>query len=248
MEWDPWCGGRSLQNILASFRFMNPFVNSYFSNNYWSLPTNTPLILRNEISGINIGENSVVFWEGCDKPSFSSFYSSYFSNYDEVSWHKFIWHKGKSLRFTSYTWMALLGKLKMADLLISRGINVLPNCVFCSNGCENHSHMFFTCDYSYTVIISLLPCLDVFLLRPNLLQAFEFIEDSLSYNRWERNFCYLIICSSIYYLWKERSTRKFEKLWNSPSQLCRIIRRAVFAKVKSWKQFDELNGRFGIAG
>ncbi|PKU80820.1 hypothetical protein MA16_Dca025818 [Dendrobium catenatum] len=247
MEWDHWCGGRSLHDIMPNYKFRNPLVKSYLKDNCWAIPPSTPYLLLNEIVGINIIEQPRVTWDGAVNPSFSTFYTSFFTHLEEVSWHKFIWHKRKSLRFSAYAWMALLGKLKTADLLLMKGINVLSDCSFCSTGSDNHSHLFFACDFSYSVIISLLPPLEVFLLRPNLLQTFEFFEDSQEFCCWEKIFCYFTICSSIYFLWRERNTRRFDNVWKSPTLLCGIIRlQAILAKVKNWKHYDDLNRRFDI--
>ncbi|KAI0522769.1 hypothetical protein KFK09_005154 [Dendrobium nobile] len=158
----------------------------------------------------------------------------------------FIWHKKKSLRFSSYAWMAMLGKLKTADHLNLRGIEALPTCSFCSEGRDCHSHIFFSCDFSYIVITSLFPPLGAFLLRPNLMQTFQWFDDSVDYCCWEKNFCYFTICCTIYYLWHERNSRRFENVWKSPSQLFYIIRNAIIAKVKHWNRFDELKDRFSF--
>ncbi|PKU79143.1 hypothetical protein MA16_Dca000487 [Dendrobium catenatum] len=244
MEWDHWCNGKSLKDILPSFKFEKSFVNCYTSNYGWNLPSSTPPLLLTEMLDINFYEQPAVVWDGSLSPTFSTFYDSYFGLNDEVCWHKFVWHKKKSLRFSSYAWMAMLGKLKTADILIQRGIDAYVTCSFCGAGSDCHSHLFFSCDFSFTVIASLLPPLGSFLFRPNLLQTFEFFEEARDFSIGEKNFCYFTICSSIYFLWRERNTRRFENNWKSPMTLISVIRHAILAKVKFWKQFEDLKRRF----
>ncbi|PKU64706.1 hypothetical protein MA16_Dca017648 [Dendrobium catenatum] len=244
MEWDHWCNGISLKDIMQSFKFEDSFVNCYTNGYGWTLPPSTPNLLVAEIMGLNIFEHPMVLWLGSPTPTFSTFYTSYFSVVQEVSWQKFIWHKKKSLRFSSYAWMAMLGKLKTADQLILRGIDAYSPCSFCGDGSESHSHLFFTCDFTFSVISSLLPPLRSFLLRPNMMQTFVYFDESLDYNSWEKTFCYYTICSSIYFLWRERNSRRFEMIWRSPSKITSVIRLAILAKVKYWKHFDDLKRRF----
>ncbi|KAI0500081.1 hypothetical protein KFK09_018289 [Dendrobium nobile] len=60
--------------------------------------------------------------------------------------------------------MAVLGKLKCADILISRGISVNPMCSFCRGSLESRQRLFFDCDSSFLVLIGLLPAFGSFLL------------------------------------------------------------------------------------
>ncbi|PKU80301.1 hypothetical protein MA16_Dca005832 [Dendrobium catenatum] len=246
MEWDHWCNGKSLKDIMQSVNFEDSFVNCYTTSSGWLLPPTTPNLLVAEISSMPFSENSMVFWLGSPSPTFSTFYYSYFNIVEEVIWHKYIWHKRKSLRFSAYAWLAILGKLKTADQLLLRGIDAFSHCSFCDGGHDSHSHMFFTCDFSFTVISSLLPQLRSFLLRPNMMQVFGIFDESLDYCSWEKNFCYFTICCSIYFLWRERNSRRFEMVWRSPSRIISAIRFAIIAKVKYWKHFDELKRRFDL--
>ncbi|PKU83547.1 hypothetical protein MA16_Dca008234 [Dendrobium catenatum] len=140
--------------------------------------------------------------------------------------------------------MAVTGKLKTADNLISRGIVVPSLCTFCSRFPENHNHLFFGCDFSFMILIRMLPELNIFLLRPTIAQIYDFFEHSSTYNRREKDFGCLSISCIIYYIWKERNCRRFSGVCiNSVKVIC-TISNAIRLKTAKWKTKDMLLERF----
>ncbi|KAI0516493.1 hypothetical protein KFK09_009185 [Dendrobium nobile] len=101
--------------------------------------------------------------------------------------------------------MARIGKLKTADNLQLRGIQVPLNCSLCSCHLENHSHLFFDCDFTFYILKNILPDFNSFLFRPSLPQALDFIENSVNFNRTKKEFCYLVISCITYHIWRERN-------------------------------------------
>ncbi|KAI0500544.1 hypothetical protein KFK09_018758 [Dendrobium nobile] len=218
--WDPWCDN-------------NPIADSFYS----------PALAH------SWDEEPLLFWEGSAFPSNRNFLSLLHENLEDVVWSKFIWHKGYALRFACYIWMAIIGKLKTADNLIMRGINVNAGCGFCSNHLESHSHIFFECDFSFSILTGLFPYMDTFYLRPNILQTFDFLTNLRSHGRHERNFCYLTLAALVYYLWRERNNRRFSTIWRSPNELKSEIIHAIRAKGRNWKSFEKIKPIFsGILG
>ncbi|PKU63415.1 hypothetical protein MA16_Dca010025 [Dendrobium catenatum] len=246
MNWDPWCFGNSLNDIFPSYFLEEKCVDSFTDSFGWALPSSAPIALRDTLAGVHFSEQPATAWDGSESPNFSTFYYSYFKHLDEVNWHSFLWHKRFSLRYSSYAWMAVLGKLKTADQLRLRGIDVLDGCSLCDSGIESHSHLFFACDFTFTVINSLLPLLDVFLLRPNLLQIYDYFGSSSHFTSREKQFCFFVINCTIYFVWRERNTRKFENVWKNPFAIADSIRHATLAKVKNWKNYNGLRDRFGM--
>ncbi|KAI0491568.1 hypothetical protein KFK09_025828 [Dendrobium nobile] len=141
--------------------------------------------------------------------------------------------------FSSYGWLALKNGLKTADHLLKRGILVNSMCAFCHDYGETHSHLFFECDFSFGIINSLIPQTQNLLLRPNLLQAFEFVED-IADNRSLKALYYLLINSAIYFIWRARNDRIFGNLIDCRSTVIRKIKRACHAKVVGWKNANDL--------
>ncbi|PKU85081.1 hypothetical protein MA16_Dca018195 [Dendrobium catenatum] len=141
--------------------------------------------------------------------------------------------------------MAILGKLKCADSLIRRGLQVNPLCNFCSGHSETHSHLFFGCDFTFGVLTKLLPATNAYYLRPNLFQVYDFMWNNANLAVLEKKFASLAISSIVYFLWRERNQRRFSDVRKSINQVCDDICVAVCAKVKNWNNHDSLDGKFG---
>ncbi|PKU71506.1 hypothetical protein MA16_Dca004348 [Dendrobium catenatum] len=133
--------------------------------------------------------------------------------------------------------MAIKGGLKTADSLFARGIEVNKNCALCHCYDETSSHLFFECDYSFAILSILMRNLGFLLLRPNILQIFEYIEDT---HHKDKDFFFLLICCAVYYIWRERNDRKFGGKSVSSTTLAHKIKTAVLSKILKWKKVENL--------
>ncbi|PKU81270.1 hypothetical protein MA16_Dca015299 [Dendrobium catenatum] len=133
--------------------------------------------------------------------------------------------------------MAIKGGLKMADSLTMRGIQVDKICALCHCFDETTTHLFFECDYSFSILSILMRNLGFLLLRPNILQIFEYIEDT---HHMDKNFYFLLICCAVYYIWRERNDRKFGGNSVSCTTLTHNIKTVVLLKFLKWKNAENL--------
>ncbi|KAI0516164.1 hypothetical protein KFK09_008836 [Dendrobium nobile] len=69
--------------------------------------------------------------------------------------------------------MAILGGLKTVNTLLSRGIAIDLECILCHNCNETTNHLFFECNYYFSIIVNLLSCMRWHLLRSNIFQVFD---------------------------------------------------------------------------
>ncbi|PKU73019.1 hypothetical protein MA16_Dca007582 [Dendrobium catenatum] len=129
--------------------------------------------------------------------------------------------------------MAIRGGLKTADCLIFRGILVSNTCALCHHFEENVSHIFFECDYSFAIVSSLMRNLGFLLLRPNILQLFEYIDES---HTNDKDMYFLLVCSAVYHIWRGRNERKFGGNAVSSTSLAIKIKTAVLSKIRMWKK------------
>ncbi|PKU87667.1 hypothetical protein MA16_Dca009839 [Dendrobium catenatum] len=225
----------------------NLSVGNFILDFGWNLPEFFPGHVKASICKSLIVENGpVLIWDSVstDKPSNKIFSDYLHYNLEDVNWFKYIWHKGFALRYASYSWMAIKQILKMADILNIRGIPVNPNCSFCLGNSETHSHVYFECDYSFSLLIALFPVMVKFYLRPNLVQTYDFFESHRNYSRAEKNFCYLTVAVLVYHLWRERNNRRFSNAWRSPDELKRVIILAIVAKARNWRHYDMFKANF----
>ncbi|PKU63786.1 Putative ribonuclease H protein [Dendrobium catenatum] len=242
--WDPWLAGTLIGEAGSDLDVF--LVKDLFFNNTWHLPTSIPLSIKDQIMAVEINRNNEVLWNGSQEWLFRNFIEFYYASLPNVGWYNSIWHKSHALKFACFAWMARLGKLKTADNLLLRGIQVPLNCSLCLGNLENHSHLFFSCDFSYYVLKTILPDFNCFLLRPNLSQTFEFIENSARFNKREKNFCFLALSCIIYHIWRERNNRRFSGLRINVARLICNITSALRLKTLKWKNRDSLLCRFYV--
>ncbi|PKU60598.1 hypothetical protein MA16_Dca028108 [Dendrobium catenatum] len=149
---------------------------------------------------------------------------------EKVSWHKFVWHKHSSLRFSIYSWIAFKEGLKTASNLATRGISVCPSCIFCKSNLETHNHLFFECDFSFNILLRFFSRMQSMLLRSNLWQVFNYIEDQEVTNNM-KNYHFLSISAIVYFIWRSRNDRLFSNCSDSVTVITSKIKRAVYLKI-----------------
>ncbi|KAL0916751.1 hypothetical protein M5K25_014286 [Dendrobium thyrsiflorum] len=244
MFWDPWCNGCALVDLFSPTNLNPPHVSSYLNDSTWSLPEHFPDTVISSILGITIADQPCIKWDGSNNFFFNIFIADYYSDLEDVSWSNYLWHKRYALRHSAYAWMAILGKLKTADILSTRGINIPAACPFCLEANETHNHLFFECDFSYSIIRTLLPWLEFFLMRPNILQLFDYVAGFQNFNEEEKSFCFLTLCGTIYYIWRERNNRRFSVSWKSPNTITALIAKDIKLKVYNLKNLGRLLNSF----
>ncbi|KAL0921833.1 hypothetical protein M5K25_008945 [Dendrobium thyrsiflorum] len=245
--WDPWLDGcqfnYSSQDIRDNFPF-HAKVADYVDLGTWLLPE--PLVQNLDSFSITSVASNGVTWKTC-KPCFSVFILEYFKEVEHVSWAKFLWHKHFALKYTIYAWLALNRGLKTADELSRRNILINHTCPLCFNHPESVDHLFFECDYGFTILVKLMPSLGNFLFRPRLLQLLEYLGDCDFLDIGKQNLYLFTVCCAIYYLWRERNERRFNSNFRSTSTLCSLIKHAVEHKAFKWKVWADLGGHSSIA-
>ncbi|PKU86007.1 hypothetical protein MA16_Dca001838 [Dendrobium catenatum] len=89
--------------------------------------------------------------------------------------------------------MDLVGVLKTAYSLLRRGISIDAIFSLCHLNQESTTHLFFECNFSFSIIDLILGIKD-FLYRPSILQIFGSIEDGHTTTKNAKNFLHLITC------------------------------------------------------
>ncbi|PKU81899.1 Putative ribonuclease H protein [Dendrobium catenatum] len=245
MWWDPWCQGNTVLDAAQSI-CLTGVVSDFISNGFWSLPSQLDQSVCTRITATPIfaHPHSQISWAGSFKPSFKDYYMGFYSELNLVPWFKFVWHAHYALKYASYAWMALLDGLKTVDVLAKRNIYLPPECSLCRIEDESTAHCFFQCEFSFSVISTLLPSLNSFLLRPNLHQIFQYFDGVETLKGFEKNFCYFVICCTLYHLWRERNGRRFGELETSGQDYLKKIIYAIKAKTGNWKQVDRIKDAF----
>ncbi|XP_020696586.1 uncharacterized protein LOC110109730 [Dendrobium catenatum] len=241
--WDPWCGGISIadylkeKNIIANFsQFYNLKVSSFILDMKWEIPHCFDNYIGSLIRAVKIeNQPAAHLWLGNHNPLFTNFTTHFYAHLETVEWFKQIWHKKFSLRFAVYTWLAFKRGLKTADALAIRGIITQNCCCFCHNYPESITHLFFECDFCFSIAKNVLPWLNNWLLRPNLSQLFNSISDQ-AYSSYYTNVYLLSASAMIYFLWRARNDRIFGGIVDYQNTVISKIKKAVIWKTQGWKK------------
>ncbi|XP_028548304.1 uncharacterized protein LOC114578901 [Dendrobium catenatum] len=246
MLWDPWCAGFAVSELSQGHLLNNYTVKEFISDGRWSFSNWSAFPLLNRITYVPIlnGPIHAVTWIGSSNPVFKTFYMKFYSDLETVHWYKFVWHKNTALRHSAYVWLTLLDGLKTADILAKRNIVINPVCPLCRKEAESIVHCFFQCAHTFAVISSLIPLFRNFLLPPTLLQLFDFIDGNRRLHNFEKEFCYFVICCTVYYLWRDRNTLRFTASKNTVQDSIRRIIHAIKVKTFNWKRIELLKVAF----
>ncbi|KAL0923655.1 hypothetical protein M5K25_007721 [Dendrobium thyrsiflorum] len=245
--WDHWCSDSPFglntdgQYLRSAFNHHSS-VGCLIMDLHWSLPEDMPMSLQAIISSIKIHdlESPSLLWDNRSNAVFRDFTKHFYCSLPEVSWANLIWHQKNPLRYSSITWLSIVGGLKTADALLTRNITVNPICNFCNSNPESVSHLFFECPFSYSIITNVIPGTNGLLLRPNILQLLVWISDSTAFSSKAKNLYFLVACCSVYHIWRERNERRFGIQFNCSASIIRKIKTAVFEKICRWKDAMDL--------
>ncbi|PKU78781.1 Putative ribonuclease H protein [Dendrobium catenatum] len=242
MHWDHWFQDNKFDTCPDGVLLLNAFhTNSplkvIISDMSWNLPDFLPSAVCDLVSAIPILDSSTpcLRWDNIGDVKFRCFILEFYSLYPKCSWNNIIWHSKFALRYSCYSWMAVVGGLKTADALNSRNISVPMNCSLYHEHIEKVTHLFFECSYSFVVISKLIPPVKRFLLRPTILQLGEWIDGEAIGNLHVKSLYHLLTCCAIYFIWRERNNRRFGNSVNCYTTTVLCIKKAVLEKVLKWR-------------
>ncbi|KAL0920558.1 hypothetical protein M5K25_009701 [Dendrobium thyrsiflorum] len=206
--WDHWT---SVVGLADSFHAsLDAYVGEFINDKQWVLPLDLDPNISNSIKAIPIYEESkyCLLWDNTELGCFGSYVKVFHDNIPTSNWANHLWFKGCSLRYSAFAWFCLIGDLKTAEALKTRNIYIDSICPLCRLDSESSRHLFFECQYSFNIILKLIPQANSLLLRPNAPQFFDWLDD-LNCNADMLHLHKLITCCSIYLIWKERNDRRY---------------------------------------
>ncbi|PKU63238.1 Putative ribonuclease H protein [Dendrobium catenatum] len=251
-RWDHWLCNSRVEEFLATqdlnYQFPTFYSNSLvrdfiLGDNLALLSCFSPL-MKSNILNVGIEEGYICLWWDNNKDcKHYNFVLEFYKSHPTVSWHKFIWGPKFGLRYSCFSWLALVGGIKTAEVLNKRNILVPLSCSLYFSQLESVAHLFFECPYSFNIIRTLIRGSNCFLMEPSLLQLLEWIDGNGLVSVEEKNFFSLIVCCCVYFIWKERNQRRFNNAFNSSKSTVFCIRKVVQAKISNWKNSSHMLGK-----
>ncbi|KAH0899588.1 hypothetical protein HID58_049156 [Brassica napus] len=145
------------------------------------------------------------------------------------AWAPLLWHKGLIPRHATTTWLFILDRNPTLDRLLSWGLDVDTICLLCGNADESRNHLFFECQYSVEVWLSICARLN-FTSPPTSWNATMTWLPNASSDRSIKIALLQAWQATVYSLWQERNIRFHSGQTIPSSVLGRNIHRMVSDK------------------
>jgi hypothetical protein len=123
-----------------------------------------------------------------------------------VSWGRVVWEQWSLPKYSFILWLAVLGKLKTRDRL--RFIPTDPNCLFCRQVEESHSHLFFACEWTCRLWARIKSWLRIGRTMQTLASAIRGFHSQR--NNLEARMKRVSLGITVYLIWEERNRRVFD--------------------------------------
>ncbi|XP_028548227.1 uncharacterized protein LOC114578859 [Dendrobium catenatum] len=246
--WDHWCLGNTIYEKIQNSHIdlaIDSQLASWINNGEWCIPDTVNSSIRNFILNMHIDNDGKkhIGWDKKENAKFKDFYLSYFANDIQYDWHQLVWHYKHAMRYSVYSWMALRGGLKTCDVLAVRNIQVKDNiCNLCYSNMETISQMLFECDYSFNVLVKLIPSFQTHYFRPTVYLALLYIDNKDKAKKIKAGRL-LILNAIIYHIWIERNNRRFKSSALCANSLIKKISKNINIKLMGWKNGIEENTR-----
>lgn len=160
---------------------------------------------------------------------------NYNDNLEKCDWGPLVWHQKHTIRYSIFFWMAIMQSFKTVDNLSYRHIYIKPICPLYNLDFKSISHLLFECNYSFCILIMLIPSFKNFLLRPNLYQYLNFIHNIPHIKQQFKNILLLTIHRGVYHIWREHNDRRLSASNNSMLALFHKIKYNITSKSSRWK-------------
>ncbi|XP_028550234.1 uncharacterized protein LOC110098703, partial [Dendrobium catenatum] len=178
--WDHWCHHLPLHDYLGDAYvgdISDCCISELISGGFWDFPVHFPTLLQQACLSVNIAEHEgpCLLWKNKCQAKFNQYMEEFYTDMPDCNWYKLIWHKKHILKHSVFVWQGLMGGLKTADALFIRHIQVPATCNLCHSHDESISHLFFECNYSFAILLGIIPGTRNYLLRPSIMQLSDWI-------------------------------------------------------------------------
>lgn len=209
------------------------------NNGYWSLPparSDQLVNLHAHLTTVQLNTLDDYYeWEVdgiiSDRYSSGIIYDKLREEGSHVPWYDSVWNKAGIPRHNFLSWLFTLDRCPTRDRTIRWGHQTSPLCLMCNNCDENRNHLFFLCQYSWTVWESAaLRCG----IQPErtwdrlLLQL-----ASLGPRSTKGMLLRLCWQGCIYWIWMERNARLHRQTYRSPENLTKQVERQIKDRISS---------------
>lgn len=208
-------------------------------NNNWMLPPARSERLVNIhalLTTINLNEIEDYYeWEVdgkvSDTYSMGKIYEKICLAGASVPWCESVWNKAGIPRHSFLTWLFVLNRCPTRDRIRGWGFQTDTACVLCNQAEESRDHLFFNCQYSWSIWGRLAPRCGI---RPEQNWDRVLMQIQLTSPRSTTGML-LCLCwqGCIYWTWGERNARIHRQVYRSADSISRTLDRQIKDRILS---------------
>lgn len=146
-----------------------------------------------------------------------------------VNWAKIVWFPSGIPKHNFLTWLLMLDRCPTRDRLLRWGLPSDPNCLLCNTVPESRDHLFFSCNYSWTVWNRIADRLQ---LLPD--RSWETQITNMQHYQGPRQDKLLRLLSwqaTLYNVWSERNARLHQQISKPPDIVAKQVECTIRAKI-----------------
>ncbi|CAL9232954.1 unnamed protein product, partial [Arabidopsis halleri] len=155
-----------------------------------------------------------------------------------VSWHKGVWIKHGTPKFSFCVWLAARNRLSTGDRMLQWNRGASVTCSFCNNAPESRDHLFFACSYTSQIWKALAKQLYQARYSTNWYSLLNTI--TVGWQDRKKSFvARYVLHATLYTIWRERNGRKHGEKPNPAPLLTTWIDRQVRNRLSSIRKIGD---------
>ncbi|XP_019233163.1 PREDICTED: uncharacterized protein LOC109213791 [Nicotiana attenuata] len=162
--------------------------------------------------------------------SIKKIYNKLRGDYPKVSWKRLICNNPGYPKWIFILQLAALGRLYTRDRLAKWGVMTELICPLCDNDDESIEHLFFKCNFSAALWGKMLTWMEINRGPMGWNQELAWTVMNANGKDTKAGIYRLTMTGYVYYLWKERNLRIFQKKSRSVEVLSRLITQDVHCR------------------
>lgn len=151
-----------------------------------------------------------------------------------MPWCNAVWFSGGIPKHNFLTWLFVLNRCPTRDRLLNWGLNTAPNCLLCGSYPESRDHLFFDCNFAWSVWSSVAE-------RCNLEPHRSWLDtinhlQILTGPKERKRLILLVWQCTIYLLWSERNNRLHRQSFRPSDSIINLIDITIRNKASSFRE------------
>lgn len=155
----------------------------------------------------------------------------------KIEWHNAVWFKNHTPKHAFITWTAMHDRLTTKFRMLTRGIEINSNCIFCNFACETRDHLFFHCSFTRRIWQRGLELTCIKDPPTSWNEILTFFTPYVLEGNLKATLIKHFFGATIYFIWLERNNRQFSNGAKTEEQIFSSIFNHVRIKCSIGKLF-----------